>query len=565
MSGRALLIACSEYEDPDIGGLRTPVHDIAGVGAVLADPAIGGFDLQQVVNQPEAEVRRRLGEFLLDARRNDLVLVYFAGHGFKSGTGELFLGAKDTRLRAVMSTGLSAGLVASLIDTSPAERTILVLDCCYSGAITRGLRTRDADVVHVGDVFAGLGEGRVIITASKATEYAFEPGERPVPLRENVLHSVFAEAFIHGLRTGAADLDGDGVISIDELYEYVHQRVVASESAQTPGIFKSVNGKLMVAYRTPSAPPATASPAAGPAAEAAPRTPFDAEVLSWRAAATDGIWTAFPGIGASAIQAFRAAGNGDWPVARDMFERIRDDGTAVRWGRALCDAVDGRWAAAGNGFARIARDREEPPSVVAGAGLLAAVALRAVESPIWYEPLELVLEKAPTCPQALAYRGVHLADPGALRLALLLAPDLIDDFAAVSAPIDEAVADALEEAQRRVAVLVRARAATEALDRWSGADRPPGPDTPKVPGDRVGRLRTAWQTVVAQRRWLVERLTTMNSAAQRLLEEQADAAVLALVAATRRTSAEIVEALRETDLPRPVPALGIPPRNPLLG
>jgi hypothetical protein len=149
-------------------------------------------------------------------------------------------------------------------------------------------------------------------------------------------------------------------------------------------------------------------------------------------------------------------------------------------------------------------------------------------------------------------------------MALLLAPDLIDDFAAVSMPIDEAVVSALAEAQRRVAVLLRARAAVEGLDRWRPGHQIEADRTPSVQqGDRVSQLKTAWRTAVQQRRWLVQRLATMSASAQKLLDEPADSATVALVAAYRRTSTEILDALRQTDLPRPISAVGIPTRIPI--
>ena len=289
MNRKALLVACSEYDDHHVRRLRTPVHDIEAIGALLDDPAIGGYELTTSVDETEAVVRRKVGRFLRGASRTDLLLLYFACHGFKESDGQLFLGAKDTCLSDVMSTALPAQLLCALLDVSPARGTVLVLDCCYSGAISRSFSARDADAVQVGEIFAGRrqGEGRVVITASKATEYAFEPGDEPVTLRENPAHSVFAEAFIEGLRTGEADLDGDGVVSAEELYLYVHGKVLDSAAAQTPEIANRVAGKLIVAHRAPANPIGVD---AAPAPEVVRRSPFDADLLDWRSAVPDGLW-----------------------------------------------------------------------------------------------------------------------------------------------------------------------------------------------------------------------------------------------------------------------------------
>ena len=56
-----------------------------------------------------------------------------------------------------------------------------------------------------------------MLTASRATEYSFEGGQASgegVP-------SVFTHAIVSGLRTGDADRDKDGLITVDDLYHYV--------------------------------------------------------------------------------------------------------------------------------------------------------------------------------------------------------------------------------------------------------------------------------------------------------------------------------------------------------
>jgi len=575
MSDRqALLIACSEYDDPAIGRLRTPTHDITALGRVLADPAIGGFGVTPLIDEPEVTVRRALGRFLRRAKRTDLLVVFFACHGFKEDDGQLYLGARDTELSDIMCTAVPAQLVCRLIDLSPSKRVVVIFDCCFSGAISRSLNSRDADVVHVGDIFRGQAEGKVIISASRATEYAYEPGGEPVALRDNPLHSVFAEALIDGLATGAADLDGDGVVSVTELYEFVHQRVVSRTSAQTPGIWNQVTGKLLLAHRAPArpagAPPVEAGPSStGPGRPT--RTPFDADLLSWSHGATSGLLEAFADAGPVIGQAWRAAVNGDWPTARRLFASVAQDhgsgDPAVAWGAALCDAVDGDWQASGVGFVRAAElARDGSPEIFAGAALLAASALRAIRNPRWYEPLEDVLERMPACPQALAYRGVHLDDRDALSLAFQLAPALIDDFVAVGVPLDDVVAKALAEAERQVAVLVRARAAARSVSLLlSPAAREPDTadlrrSSPGAGPRVVDRLRDALTAATTERRRLVEQFVVMNNAAEELLAAPASAHAMALVAAVRESSATIVSALRETDRPQPVRAVGVPPR-----
>ncbi|GAA3439756.1 hypothetical protein [Kutzneria kofuensis] len=91
----------------------------------------------------------------------------------------------------------------------------------------------------------GSGRGRAVITASSSMEYAFEGDEladdrAPTP-------SVFTSALVEGLRTGEADLDGDGLVSLDELYDYVYDRVRERNPAQTPTKDIEMSGDLYLA------------------------------------------------------------------------------------------------------------------------------------------------------------------------------------------------------------------------------------------------------------------------------------------------------------------------------
>jgi hypothetical protein len=87
------------------------------------------------------------------------------------------------------------------------------------------------------------GRGTAVLTASSATEYAWEGDD----LSGEGMPSVFTGAVVKGLETGEADLDGDGTISVDELYEYVLEKVREATPKQTPNKQSQVVGELVVA------------------------------------------------------------------------------------------------------------------------------------------------------------------------------------------------------------------------------------------------------------------------------------------------------------------------------
>jgi hypothetical protein len=114
------------------------------------------------------------------------------------------------------------------------------------------------------------GRGCVVLTASSSTEYAFEGDHRSGRGEA----SVFTRAVVAGLETGEADLDGDGLISVDELYDFVFEKVRRDTARQTPGKGAEVSGDIVIARsvrgpRTDDAP--TSLPADVLEAVASPR------------------------------------------------------------------------------------------------------------------------------------------------------------------------------------------------------------------------------------------------------------------------------------------------------
>jgi tetratricopeptide (TPR) repeat protein/uncharacterized caspase-like protein len=259
----ALIVANSAFEDSKLARLRTPTRDAEALAEVLADPAIGAFDVTLRVDQPEGVVRREIARIYRRRRKDDLLLLYYSGHGVRDDHGDLYLATHDTELDLLGATALDAAFVRAQIDKSRSRRKVVILDCCHSGAFA-GSKAGLGDSVGTGEILGGY--GRVILTASDALELAWEGGEG---LGAGTGHlSAFTHFLVEGLRTGAADLDGDGRIDLDELYDYVYQRLLASGRArQTPHKWaQAVEGRLVIA-RNPHPRPRALPPDLRQAAE----------------------------------------------------------------------------------------------------------------------------------------------------------------------------------------------------------------------------------------------------------------------------------------------------------
>ena len=226
MAGRryAILIASSRFpEEPRLEDLRLPENDVDGLNTVLSLEGRGGFtDLVILKNRPSSEVLRNLNYALSRAERDDLVLIYYSGHGKLNRAGQLHLATIDTALDALESTSVPVQAIKSFIDVSPSNKVILILDCCYSGAIgTVFMRSGTDDQLQL----MSSGRGTYIMTASTGIQVAVE--------KEGDQYGVFTKQVIEGIQGDEADADGDGYITMDELYGYVRRRI-REEGAQEP-------------------------------------------------------------------------------------------------------------------------------------------------------------------------------------------------------------------------------------------------------------------------------------------------------------------------------------------
>lgn len=229
----ALIVGNDDYLDPTLARLRAPQADIAAFAALLEDPQRGTFDEVQILhNRPQGEVRREMARFFHDRQRDDLLLLYFSGHGVLDAEGLLYLATPDTERDLLDATAVTAYFVNRLMRRCRSRRQVLILDCCHSGAFDRSAKGGGVGTnVGIGEAFAGDGTGHIVLAASKATEYAFEGDE----VTGSAQTSIFTAALIEGIRTGDADLDEDGYITPEELYDYTYRRVRQLSPRQTPG------------------------------------------------------------------------------------------------------------------------------------------------------------------------------------------------------------------------------------------------------------------------------------------------------------------------------------------
>ena len=245
----AVVVATSHCSDEFRNRRGGVIRDARDMEAVLADPAFGACTVTCLMNLTSQEIRLGIEDFLAERNSNDQVVVYWAGHAIRDARDRLFFAGTDTRTDRLASTSVEARWLAEQLDECAAKRQIVILDTDHSGAFARvGLGTS-----------AGAGgppgRARAILTSCQDDQGVTNDGAGGAVSKP----SSFTGLLVHGLKTGRADVDADGVVTVEDAYAFVRDHVSASGAAHTPAPWMSGRGRLVLA-RSPQA--GTAVPAA---------------------------------------------------------------------------------------------------------------------------------------------------------------------------------------------------------------------------------------------------------------------------------------------------------------
>lgn len=265
----AVVIGVGDYDQqPQIKSLRYPRRDAEAMydflttrGGIPADHlrllADATPDTATVPARRESPTLRNLKRALdwlaQKASKDDLIFIYFSGHGAPTidpagretdGLAKYLL-PKDADLDSLYSSAFPMDEFQKVFDRILATRVVLLLDTCYSGSVVEGGRTVALSGIKATpdsqflERLAGA-RGRTILTASRANEVSLESPD--------LEHGIFTYYLLQGLR-GAADKDGDGVVTTMELYEYlevqVPRKAAQERGRQTP--WMKADGNLPLA------------------------------------------------------------------------------------------------------------------------------------------------------------------------------------------------------------------------------------------------------------------------------------------------------------------------------
>jgi hypothetical protein len=216
----AVLIGVNGYHE-SLGPLRYCVNDV-GLMRDMLTSKVCGFPAENVVVLSDGEgqpvdrlptmgsIYSWLGEWLARPAPNDLVLVYFAGHG-REVKGSVYLAPKDSTLNSIHTTGIPLKALHDMIENCKAAQKVLVLDACHSGA--------GRDVATMTPAFRSAldsGHGTYTIASCDSNQLSHEWTDQQ--------HGVFTHYLVEAIQAGARPED-DGRLTLDSIYEWASTRI----------------------------------------------------------------------------------------------------------------------------------------------------------------------------------------------------------------------------------------------------------------------------------------------------------------------------------------------------
>ncbi|MFD8382566.1 caspase domain-containing protein [Streptomyces sp. NPDC059679] len=138
---------------------------------------------------------------------DDLLLVYFAGHGLiDPETNELFLALSGSNPDEPLYTAVRFSEIREAVAASRARNRVIILDCCYSGRAIVDTMGTDAAAIAFGQTETS---GAYTLTATSAN--------LPAIARAGERHTVFTGKLLELLQEGIADAGPH--LTLDRVYD----------------------------------------------------------------------------------------------------------------------------------------------------------------------------------------------------------------------------------------------------------------------------------------------------------------------------------------------------------
>lgn len=218
---RAVLVGVSEF-DTGFSSIPPVKGNMEDFFQLLTDKKHIGLSPENVAvsfNKTNTEIE----ELLLKTSRlpdTDTLIIYFAGHGYRTDVKKLYLVARNTRkIDDYILGGIDFDFISNaILKSSAARQKIMILDACHSGIATQGKDNLLTDI-NV--------KGTYILASSQGDEVSY--------FQKNERNTYFTGTLLDILKNGIDNTEE--MLALDDLYEYSKNHLAQKNFPQP--IYKS--------------------------------------------------------------------------------------------------------------------------------------------------------------------------------------------------------------------------------------------------------------------------------------------------------------------------------------
>lgn len=229
----AVIVGVSSYAH--MPALKYTDDDAYQIYAFLKSPEGGALPNNQIKllideNATRENILSGMNEILLKADENDVVLMYYSGHGLPG----LFLPIDFDGYR----NGLQHKEVMEVFKNSKAKHKLCIADACHSGSLLASKSPFQQQLDEFYSAYDNTGGGTAFIMSSKSEEVSLETS--------GLRQGIFSHYLIRGLN-GEADDNDNKIVTVSELFNFVSAGVKEySQNKQQPTIAGSYDEEMPV-------------------------------------------------------------------------------------------------------------------------------------------------------------------------------------------------------------------------------------------------------------------------------------------------------------------------------
>jgi hypothetical protein len=217
----AVIVGAARYTHMPV--LRYTDDDAYQLYAFLKSPEGGALpdgQIQLLIDEDATHrnILNAMRSIFLRADHNDMVLFYFSGHGLPGAFLPVDYDGYANRLEHTE--------ISEILQASRAKHKLVLADACHSGGLLAARTTAHLALQRYYEALHNSSGGTALLLSSKGEEYSLEDG--------GLRSGIFSHFLIEGLK-GAADTNSDRLVTIRELFNFVHRQVrTYTGNIQTP-------------------------------------------------------------------------------------------------------------------------------------------------------------------------------------------------------------------------------------------------------------------------------------------------------------------------------------------